>query len=96
LSEKVGSFLARGGTSEILSLQASCFLQYCQRYDWTIIPCSSTPKQKAAVRFCEEVLNIEFEGNIESKQECSQFLTEYLDLAKQFYMELKCEYETDY
>lgn len=73
--------------------EASCFLQYCQRYDWTIIPCSSTPKQKAAVHFCEEILGIEFEGNIESKQECSQFLTEYLDLAKQFYTELKCEYE---
>ena len=41
------------------------------------------------------MLNIPFEGDINSRQECSHFLSEYLEQAKQMYTELKCEYETD-
>lgn len=52
-----------------------------------------TDKQKSAVHFCEEWLHISFEGNINSRQDVSEFLSEYLDEAKDLYMEIKCEYE---
>lgn len=55
----------------------------------------STSKQVAAVHFCEYILNILFEGDINNRQECSHFLSEHLKQAKQMYTELKCEYETD-
>jgi hypothetical protein len=53
-----------------------------------------TDKQKNAVHFCEEWLHISFEGNINSKQDVSDFLSEYLDEAKCLYMEIRYEYET--
>lgn len=52
----------------------------------------STERQKAAVHFCEQWLNIEFEGNIENFRECSNFLNNYLQFAKQTARELTCEY----
>ena len=36
---------------------------------------------------------IEFDGNIESLDECSHFLSIYLEEAKQTEMEIGCEYE---
>ena len=39
----------------------------------------STQRQKDAVGFCEEILKITFEGNIESFTECHNFLSIYLD-----------------
>ena len=53
----------------------------------------STKKQQAAVRYCEQWLCIEFDGNIDSFNDCSYFLKVYLDEAKQTEMELRCEYE---
>lgn len=53
----------------------------------------STPKQKAAVKYCEEWLNIEFEDNIDSYNDCHYFLMSYLEDAKQLAMELSCEFE---
>lgn len=53
----------------------------------------STQRQKEAVGFCEEILKITFEGNIESFTECHNFLSIYLDDAKTMYEELACEYE---
>lgn len=53
----------------------------------------ATNKQKAAVHFCEEWLNVTFEGNIENKYQVSIFLGEYLQEAKDLYNELRCEYE---
>ena len=53
----------------------------------------TTDKQKAAVHFCEQWLNITFEGNIEDKHQVSTFLEEYLQEAKDLYNEIKCEYE---
>lgn len=53
----------------------------------------STPKQKVAVKYCEEWLNIEFEGNIDSYNDCHHFLMSYLEDAKQLAMELSCEFE---
>ena len=53
----------------------------------------STKKQQSAVRYCEQWLYIEFDGNIESFDECSHFLSIYLEEAKQAEMELRCEYE---
>ena len=52
-----------------------------------------TDRQKAAVHFCEEWLNITFEGDIENKYQVSLFLQEYLQDAKNLYDEVKCEYE---
>lgn len=53
----------------------------------------STKKQQEAVKYCEEWLYIEFDGNIEDFNDCSQFLDIYLEEAKQTEMELRCEYE---
>ena len=52
-----------------------------------------TDRQKNEVHFCEEWLSISFEGDINSKQDVNDFLSEYLDEAEYLYMELKCEYE---
>ena len=54
----------------------------------------STDRQKAAVHFCEQWLNITFEGDIENKYQVSLFLQEYLQDAKNLYDEVKCEYES--
>lgn len=53
----------------------------------------TTDRQKAAVYFCEQWLNVTFEGNIENKCQVSIFLGEYLQEAKDLYNELRCEYE---
>lgn len=53
----------------------------------------STKKQQAAVSYCEQWLCIKFNGNIENFDECSHFLSIYLEEAKQTEMELTCEYE---
>lgn len=53
----------------------------------------STERQQAAVRYCEQWLCIEFDGNIDSFNDCSHFLKIYLDEAKQTERELGCEYE---
>ena len=54
----------------------------------------STLKQKEAIEFCEHWLYITFEGNIESFDDCSYFLSIYLDDAKQTKMELSAEYNS--
>ena len=54
---------------------------------------TTTKKQRAAVHFCEQWLNITFEGNIEDKYQVSIFLGEYLQDAKDLYNEVRCEYE---
>lgn len=53
----------------------------------------STPRQQAAVRYCEQWLYVEFDGDINSFEDCSYFLSLYLDEAKQTERELSCEYE---
>ena len=54
----------------------------------------TTDRQKATVQFCEQWLDITFEGNIEDKYQVSIFLSEYLQEAKDLYNEIRCEYET--
>ena len=54
----------------------------------------STAKQRAAVKFCEHMLNVTFDGDIKNFNDCNVFLGMYLDEAKQLYDEIKCEYET--
>lgn len=53
----------------------------------------STDRQKAAVHFCEQWLDVTFEGNIEDSYSVSYFLSIYLNDAKSLYNELRCEYE---
>lgn len=52
----------------------------------------STKRQQAAVRYCEQWLYIEFDGDINSFEDCSLFLSIYLEEAKQTEMELSCEF----
>ena len=55
----------------------------------------STPRQRAAVNFCEEVFpNLHFDGNIEDFEEVSSFLSLYLEDAKYTFDGIKCEYES--
>ena len=54
----------------------------------------STKKQQSAVRYCEQWLYIEFDGDIESFEECSYFLSIYLEEAKRTEMELRYDYES--
>ena len=44
------------------------------------------------MEFCEEMLGVIFEDDIESSTDCSDFLTMYLDDAKEAYEETQCEY----
>ena len=53
----------------------------------------TTSRQKAAVHFCEQWLNITFEGDINNFNQVSTFLSNYLEEAKSLYTEIKCEYE---
>lgn len=52
-----------------------------------------TSRQIAAVHFCEEWLDISFEGDIKDRQQVSSFLNKYLDNAKNLYREPAYEYE---
>lgn len=52
----------------------------------------STQRQRDAVEFCEEMLGVIFKYNIESSTDCSDFLTMYLDDAKEAYEKSQCEY----
>lgn len=77
--------------------EAQSFLISNNRYDWNIKIAKSnkksTERQRAAVHFCEQFLNVEFTGNINDFYQVSDFLSEYLEDAKRMYEELLCEYE---
>ena len=80
--------------------EAECFIIVNNRLDWKIIhyypaDYKSTPRQQSAVKWVEHILGIRFTGNINSGLSCSEFLSQYLEQAKQFYLELKSEYEAD-
>lgn len=53
---------------------------------------ASTPKQQAAIRYCEHWLYLDFDGDINNYDHCSEFLSLYLEEAKQQERELKAEY----
>lgn len=42
----------------------------------------ATDKQKRAIIFCEEVLKINFDGNIEDDNQVNSFLSEHFEKAK--------------
>lgn len=52
----------------------------------------TTKRQKAAVLYCEQWLRVEFAGDINNFQQVSDFLSEYLQEAKDLHKELYCEY----
>ena len=54
----------------------------------------TTNKQNAAVHFCEQVLDVTFNGDINNFKQVSSFLSEYLEEAKLTYNEIACEYES--
>ena len=53
----------------------------------------TTDKQKAAVHFCEQWLDVTFNGDINNFRQVNNFLSIYLEEAKLLYNEIKCEYE---
>ena len=54
----------------------------------------STERQRAAVYFCEQWLNVTFNGDINNFQQVSKFLSKYLEEAKLIYSEIAYEYES--
>ena len=42
----------------------------------------TTKRQRAAVRYCESILDIKFNGDINNFNQVSSFLNEYLECAK--------------
>ena len=52
----------------------------------------TTNKQKAAVHFCEQWLNVTFSDDINNFQQVSNFLSEYLEEAKLTYSENRNKY----
>lgn len=64
---------------------------------WTIEKESSrrpTPKQIAAIRFCESMTSVPFMGDINDYDEVCAFLGCYLEDSKNMYRELQCEYDS--
>ena len=53
----------------------------------------TTNKQKAAVHFCEQWLDVTFNGDINNFRQVSNFLSIYLEEAKSLYNEIESEYE---
>ena len=80
--------------------EAKCFIIVNNRLDWKIVSYhkadyKSTAKQQSAVRWTSYILGIRFTRNINSGLSCSEFLSQYLEQAKQFYTELKSDYESN-
>ena len=80
--------------------EAEEYKAFNRRFDWTVrlvdinIWRESTPKQRSALAFCEDVLDIQFEGNRYNFYDVSDFLSEYLEEAKQVARELTCSYSS--
>ena len=80
--------------------EAEEYKAFNRRFDWTVrlvdinIWRESTPKQRSALTFCEGVLDIQFEGNRYDFSDVSDFLSEYLEEAKQVARELTCSYSS--
>ncbi len=68
---------------------------YCQQHNGDYPVGVTTPRQRAAVHFVKSILDVPFEGNIYDPRDVSSFLSEYLELAKQFYTGIKCDFEAD-
>ena len=62
---------------------AYTFIISRQRYDWKIKQKQVTERQKKAVVFIEEILDIDFKGDINNYRQVSDFLSEYLENAKE-------------
>lgn len=69
-----------GGISQTRITQDDIFLE-CEGWSPSF-PTMTTKRQKAAVNFCEQVLDISFKGDIDNFNEVSEFLSEYLEQAK--------------
>lgn len=61
---------------------AYTFIISRQRYDWKIKQKQVTERQKKAIVFIEEILDIDFEGDRNNYKQVSSFLNEYLEDAK--------------
>nr|DAY45804.1 MAG TPA: Ribosomal protein L17 [Crassvirales sp.] len=54
----------------------------------------TTPRQKAAVHFCERLLKITFSGDINNRTQVSDFLSVNLEDAKNLFSEIAAEYKS--
>lgn len=54
----------------------------------------TTNRQKAAVRFCEQYLDVTFKGDINDFHQISKFLSIYLNTAKRVYNDITMEYQS--
>lgn len=63
--------------------QALEFVTNMGRTDWRICRREPTDRQIAALHYCEDVLNIRFKKDIHDINQVSDFLSKYLDLAKE-------------
>lgn len=81
VKDKLGNIIAK-----FYSYNAASEFKVCNgKEDWSInliINKQSTKKQKNAVAFCLNFIDAEFEGDIESFQDCHEFLSTYLEHAK--------------
>ena len=62
---------------------AYTFIISRQRYDWKIKQKQVTERQKKAIVFIEEILDVDFEGDINNYRQVSDFLSKYLEDAKE-------------
>lgn len=53
----------------------------------------TSSRQKKAVTFCEKVLKVRYEGDINDRPSVSNFLNKYLENAKQQLIELQYAYK---
>ena len=54
----------------------------------------TTERQKKAVSFCEEILDIKFTGDIDNFNEVSVFLSRYLEAAKDLWGDMVESYQS--
>lgn len=52
----------------------------------------ATKRQRKNIEFCEQVLYVSFEGDIENEDDVEEFLDAYLEEARQTHYEIKNEY----
>lgn len=77
--------------SEIISVED--FINSSVTFKMSSFGEMTTKRQKDAVHFCEEWLKVPFEGDINNFNQVSDYLSEYLEEAKQFATEISCEYQ---
>ena len=77
--------------SEIISVED--FINSSVSFKMSSFGEMTTKRQRDAVHFCEKWLKVPFEGDINNFNQVSNYLSEYLEDAKEFATEISCEYQ---